>query len=41
MKRWEQISGHKLLERFGMTELGMALTNPYKPEDHRLPGYVG
>jgi malonyl-CoA/methylmalonyl-CoA synthetase len=30
-EKWEDISGHRLLERFGMTELGMALTNPYDP----------
>ena len=29
MSRWKEISGHTLLERFGMTEVGMALTNPY------------
>jgi malonyl-CoA/methylmalonyl-CoA synthetase len=29
-KRWKEISGHTLLERFGMTELGMALSNPYE-----------
>jgi len=28
MQRWEQITGHTLLERYGMTEMGMALTNP-------------
>ena len=28
MAKWEEISGHTLLERFGMTELGMALSNP-------------
>jgi len=28
MKRWEEITGHTLLERYGMTEMGMALTNP-------------
>lgn len=41
MQRWEVISGHVLLERFGMTELGMALTNPYEPVGDRTPGYVG
>jgi malonyl-CoA/methylmalonyl-CoA synthetase len=25
---WESITGHKLLERYGMTEVGMALSNP-------------
>jgi len=28
MQRWEEITGHALLERYGMTEVGMALTNP-------------
>ena len=28
-KEWETISGQRLLERFGMTELGMALSNSY------------
>ena len=39
MEKWEQISGHKLLERYGMTELGMAISNPYN--GNRLAGYVG
>ncbi len=39
MKRWEQISGHILLERYGMTEIGMALSNPL--HGARLPGTVG
>ncbi len=30
MDEWEELSGHKLLERYGMTEIGMALSNPYK-----------
>lgn len=40
---WKQITGHKLLDRYGMTEIGMALSNPYiidKTRD-RLPGSVG
>lgn len=40
---WHQITGHKLLERYGMTEIGMVLSNPLicdKTRD-RLPGYVG
>lgn len=41
MQRWKEITGHTLLERFGMTELGMALTNPYDKVDGRLPGHVG
>ncbi|KAG7256794.1 hypothetical protein CRUP_017545, partial [Coryphaenoides rupestris] len=28
LQRWEEISGHTLLERYGMTEIGMALSNP-------------
>jgi malonyl-CoA/methylmalonyl-CoA synthetase len=39
MNRWEQISGHKLLERYGMTEIGMALSNPL--HGTRMPGTVG
>jgi malonyl-CoA/methylmalonyl-CoA synthetase len=41
MQRWKEISGHTLLERFGMTEVGMALTNPYADKEKRLPGHVG
>lgn len=37
--RWEQITGHKLLERYGMSEIGMALSNPLNGE--RKPGFVG
>lgn len=39
MERWKEISGHILLERYGMTEIGMAISNPYKGK--RLAGYVG
>jgi len=39
MERWKEISGHVLLERYGMTEIGMAISNPYRGE--RLAGYVG
>eukprot|EP01132_Coremiostelium_polycephalum_P005571 gene5571-6937_t len=39
MKRWEEISGHRLLERYGMTEIGMCLSNPLNGE--RIPGTVG
>ncbi|XP_017771988.1 PREDICTED: acyl-CoA synthetase family member 3, mitochondrial [Nicrophorus vespilloides] len=38
-EKWLEISGHKLLERFGMTEIGMCLSNTY--EGNREPGYVG
>ena len=39
MKKWEMISGQVLLERYGMTEIGMAISNPYVGE--RRAGYVG
>ncbi|MEH0156337.1 acyl-CoA synthetase [Limibacter armeniacum] len=39
MKKWEEISGHFLLERYGMTEIGMALSNPY--HETRQAGCVG
>lgn len=39
MEKWERISGHTLLERYGMTEIGMAISNPYEGE--RRAGYVG
>ena len=39
LNRWKEISGHTLLERYGMTEIGMALSNPLKGP--RLPGSVG
>ena len=39
LKRWKEISGHTLLERYGMTEIGMALSNPLRGE--RVPGSVG
>ena len=39
LERWRDISGHTLLERYGMTEIGMALSNPLNGE--RRPGCVG
>lgn len=39
LERWRAISGHVLLERYGMTEIGMALSNPLHGE--RRPGFVG
>jgi malonyl-CoA/methylmalonyl-CoA synthetase len=39
LERWREISGHTLLERYGMTEIGMALSNPLEGE--RRPGSVG
>ncbi|MCF6311252.1 MAG: acyl-CoA synthetase [Verrucomicrobiales bacterium] len=38
-EKWTALTGQKLLERYGMTELGMALSNPYHGE--RRPGAVG
>lgn len=40
---WNRITGHKLLERYGMTEIGMALSNPYILDKvrERIPGCVG
>lgn len=39
LKEWEEISGHRLLERYGMSEIGMAISNPYHGE--RKPGHIG
>jgi malonyl-CoA/methylmalonyl-CoA synthetase len=39
LQRWKEISGHTLLERYGMTEIGMALSNPFRGD--RVPGSVG
>jgi malonyl-CoA/methylmalonyl-CoA synthetase len=39
LERWREISGHTLLERYGMTEIGMALSTPLDGE--RRPGFVG
>jgi malonyl-CoA/methylmalonyl-CoA synthetase len=39
LERWKEISGHTLLERYGMTEIGMALSNPLHGK--RVPGSVG
>ncbi|MDE0807497.1 MAG: acyl-CoA synthetase [Longimicrobiales bacterium] len=39
LERWKVITGQVLLERYGMTEIGMALSNPLHGD--RRPGYVG
>lgn len=39
LEKWRSISGHVLLERYGMTEIGMAISNPLHGE--RRAGYVG
>lgn len=36
LEKWQDITGHTLLERYGMTEIGMALSNPLTAT--RLPG---
>nr|CAH7727926.1 unnamed protein product [Callosobruchus chinensis] len=38
-QKWYEITGHKLLERYGMTEVGICLSNEY--DSNREPGYVG
>lgn len=39
LTRWRELTGHTLLERYGMTEIGMALANPLQGE--RRAGTVG
>merc|ERR1712232_1483241 len=39
MRSWAEISGHVLLERYGMTEIGMGLSN--RITGTRFPGCVG
>ncbi|KAF5739160.1 malonate--CoA ligase [Tripterygium wilfordii] len=39
MEQWETITGHRLLERYGMTEFVMAIANPLRGE--RKAGTVG
>ncbi|MGB7220548.1 MAG: acyl-CoA synthetase [Vicinamibacterales bacterium] len=39
LERWREITGHTLLERYGMTEIGMALSNSLHGE--RRAGFVG
>ncbi|XP_044495165.1 probable CoA ligase CCL8 isoform X3 [Mangifera indica] len=39
MQQWKTITGHRLLERYGMTEFVMAISNPLRGE--RKPGTVG
>ncbi len=38
-ERWTELTGQELLERYGMTEIGMGLSNPLHGE--RRPGSVG
>ncbi|MCP4438259.1 MAG: AMP-binding protein [Aureispira sp.] len=39
LEKWRSMSNQTLLERYGMTEIGMALSNPYDKE--RRAGHVG
>jgi malonyl-CoA/methylmalonyl-CoA synthetase len=39
LEQWQRISSHFLLERYGMTEIGMALSNPLHGK--RRSGFVG
>lgn len=39
LEKWRTITQHTLLERYGMTEIGMGLSNSYRWE--RRPGHVG
>jgi malonyl-CoA/methylmalonyl-CoA synthetase len=39
LEKWRAISGHTLLERYGMTEIGMGLSNPL--HGPRRPGHIG
>jgi malonyl-CoA/methylmalonyl-CoA synthetase len=48
LEQWQALTGHTLLERYGMTEFAMALSNPYREEAlqeratrRRHPGHVG
>jgi malonyl-CoA/methylmalonyl-CoA synthetase len=38
-ERWQHLTGHAILERYGMTETNMNTSNPYEGE--RRPGTVG
>ena len=39
LEKWRTITHQTLLERYGMTEIGMGLSNSYRGERH--PGHVG
>lgn len=41
-ERFEALTGHRILERYGMSETLITLSNPYRPGDgERKPGCVG
>lgn len=39
LDKWRDITGHVIMERYGMTETGMTLSNPLNGD--RIPGSVG
>jgi malonyl-CoA/methylmalonyl-CoA synthetase len=41
LEEFRAATGQTILERYGMTEIGMALSNPYDDVGARLPGAVG
>lgn len=42
-EEWERITGYRILERYGSTEIGLGLSNPYREtaSKKRLAGAVG
>lgn len=38
--RFEALTGHRILERYGMSETMLTISNPYPPQD-RKPGTIG
>ncbi|KAL7563678.1 hypothetical protein ACA910_004081 [Epithemia clementina (nom. ined.)] len=40
-EHWKHLTGHALLERYGMTEFAMALSNPYQANIPKHAGHVG
>jgi acyl-CoA synthetase (AMP-forming)/AMP-acid ligase II len=40
LQNWQKLTGYKLLERYGMTEIGMALSNPYEGERRQGEGFL-
>lgn len=39
LAKWKEMTGHTIMERYGMTETGMTISNPLKGT--RVPGSVG
>uniref|UniRef100_A0A915LWP1 Uncharacterized protein n=1 Tax=Meloidogyne javanica TaxID=6303 RepID=A0A915LWP1_MELJA len=40
-EKFEQMTGHRILERYGMTETLVSTSNPYDPVSQRIAGSVG